>query len=54
MSLILLLALPFGGSLVAALLPTNARNVAAIWAAIISLAVLVQLAMLFPDARDGE
>jgi len=35
------------------LLPTNARNVAAIWAAIISLAVLVQLAMLFPDARDG-
>src|SRR5688572_29057059 len=53
MSLLLLLALPFGGSFVAALLPTNARNTAAIWAGIVALAGLVQMIMLFPAIGDG-
>ena len=53
MSLALLLALPFVGSIVAALLPTNARNVESSWAGLIALAVVVPLGMLFPAIRDG-
>ena len=53
MSLLLLLALPFVGSLVAALLPTNARNAAAVWAAMIALLTLAWLVVLFPEIRDG-
>ncbi len=53
MSLFLLLLLPFGGSLAAALLPTNARTTAAVWAAVVALLCLVQLLVLFPDVRDG-
>ncbi len=53
MSLVLMLALPFGGSLIAALMPTNARNTAAAWAALVSLAVVIQLALLFPEVREA-
>ena len=53
MPLILLLALPFAGSVVAALMPTNARNAAALWSAAVALVVVVQLALLFPEVRDG-
>ena len=38
MSLFLLLALPFVGSAVAALLPTTARNLESLWAAAVALA----------------
>ena len=53
MPLILLLALPFAGSVVAALMPTNARNAAALWSAAVALVVVVQLALLFPEVRGG-
>jgi len=53
MSLFLLLALPFGGSLLAALLPTHARTTAAVCAALVALAGLVQLAFLFPAVSGG-
>lgn len=53
MSLFLLLLLPFAGCLVAALLPTNARNLESLWAAIVALAVAVPLALLYPEIRDG-
>lgn len=52
-SLFLLLALPFIGSVVAALLPARARNAAATWAGLIALAAAVQVARLFPAVRDG-
>ena len=53
MSLFVLLALPFVGSLVAALLPTRARNLESLWAACIAAAVAVPIALLFPQVRDG-
>jgi multicomponent K+:H+ antiporter subunit A len=53
MSLFLLLLLPFAGCVVAALLPTNARNLESLWAALVALAVAVPLALLYPDIRDG-
>jgi len=53
MSLALLLALPFVGSVVAALLPANARNTAATWAAAVALACAAGLAATFPEVRDG-
>lgn len=53
MSPVLLLALPFAGSVIAALLPANARNAASIWAAIVALAALVGFTLLFPQVRDG-
>ncbi len=54
MSLLLLLLLPFIGSAVAALLPTNARNVESTWAGLVTLVVGVSLALLYPDVRGGE
>lgn len=54
MSLALLLLVPFLGSAVAALLPTNARNLESAWAGLVALAVAVPLAMLYPDVRDGR
>ena len=54
MSLALLVALPFIGSVVAALLPANARNVAASWAAAVAIACAVQIAWLYPEVRDGR
>lgn len=53
MSLFLLLLLPFAGCLVAALLPTNARNLESLWAGLVALAVAVPLALLYPEIRDG-
>ncbi len=53
MSLLLVLALPFVGSAIAALVPTGARNAASAWAAAIALATASPLAALFPRVRDG-
>src|SRR4051812_20974607 len=53
MSLALLLALPFAGSLVAALLPSNARNAESTWSALIAGAAFVRVASMFPEIRDG-
>ena len=54
MSLLLLLCLPFIGSVVAALLPTNARNLESLWAAAVALAVAVPLALMYPAVAAGE
>ncbi|MFV0601394.1 MAG: monovalent cation/H+ antiporter subunit A [Brachymonas sp.] len=51
MTLLFLLALPFLGSAVAALLPTHARNAAATWSALITCACLVLVAGFWPDLR---
>ncbi len=53
MSLLLLTLLPFVGSAIAALLPTNARNLESLWAALVALAVAVPLALLYPQMADG-
>jgi multicomponent K+:H+ antiporter subunit A len=53
MSLALLLALPFAGSVVAALLPSNARNTESTWSALIAAAALVRVAAMFPEVRNG-
>ena len=53
MSLTLLLLLPFAGGALAACLPTNARNLEPTVAGLVGLAVLAQVAMLFPEVRDG-
>jgi multicomponent K+:H+ antiporter subunit A len=53
LSLLTILFIPFAGSLLAALLPTNARNLESSWAALVALAVLVPLALLFPDVQQG-
>ncbi|MCJ0762987.1 monovalent cation/H+ antiporter subunit A [Variovorax terrae] len=53
MPLEFLIALPFIGSALAALLPTHARNTASTWAALVSLAGLVQIALLFPEVQGG-
>jgi multicomponent K+:H+ antiporter subunit A len=52
-SLFGLLLLPFVGAFVAALLPTRARNVESLWAALVSIAVALPIALLFPEVRDG-
>jgi len=53
MSLLFLFSLPLVGSAVAALLPTNARNLVSLWAAAVALVVAVQLAVLYPDISAG-
>src|SRR6478736_4592420 len=53
MSLALLLALPFAGSVVAALLPSNARNAESTWSALIAAVALVRVASIFPEIRAG-
>src|SRR6185312_14196807 len=53
MSLALLLALPFIGSAVAALMPANARNAESTWSALVALVALVLVALMFPEVRDG-
>src|SRR6476620_672521 len=53
MSLALLLALPFVGSAIAALLPSNARNAESTWSAAIAAAALVRVAVMFPQVRNG-
>lgn len=52
-SLFALLLLPFVGCVVAALLPTNARNLESLWAALVALGVAVPLALVYPEIRDG-
>ena len=51
--LIAVVLLPFLGSFVAALLPTNARNAAAWLAGAIALACLVMASMLYPAVAGG-
>ena len=53
MSLVFLIVLPFVGSLIAALLPTNARNAESTVAGAIAVIGLVQVALLFPEVMDG-
>src|SRR5690606_35564134 len=53
MSLTLLVLLPFIGSLVAAFVPTHARNAASTIAGAIALAGLVKVATLWPEVREG-
>ena len=53
MPLISLILLPFIGSLLAAVLPANARNTESTLAGIIALACVVQAAMFFPEIADG-
>ncbi|WP_026637923.1 monovalent cation/H+ antiporter subunit A [Bordetella petrii] len=53
MSLILILALPFIGSLCAALLPSNARNAEAWLAGLIALACTLLVAFQYPHVADG-
>ncbi len=53
MSLFALLLLPFAGCVVAALLPTNARNLESSWAALVALGVALPLALMYPSIRDG-
>ena len=54
MPLISLILLPFIGSLLAAVLPANARNTESTLAGIIALACAVQAAMFFPEIADGN
>lgn len=53
MILLTLLALPFVGSIGAALLPTHARNIAASWAALVALACLLLAAWTWPELQAG-
>ncbi len=53
MSLFFLLVLPFVGCVVAALLPTSARNLESLWAAAVALALALPLALMYPEVRDG-
>src|SRR5688572_16277612 len=53
MTLILILLLPFIGSVCAALLPANARNLEAWLAGGVALASAVLVAMLYPQVADG-
>ena len=51
-SLILMVVLPFAGSLAAAMLPTNARNAAAGLAGAIALSCLILAFLLYPSVID--
>ncbi|ROT44326.1 monovalent cation/H+ antiporter subunit A [Pusillimonas sp. NJUB218] len=53
MSLLLILALPFLGSIVAALLPSNARNLEAWLAGLVALGCAVMLASYYPAISSG-
>ncbi|OJX29806.1 MAG: monovalent cation/H+ antiporter subunit A [Burkholderiales bacterium 68-12] len=53
MSLVFFVLLPFAGSVVAALLPANARNAESTLAGLIALFCAVQAALLFPEVMDG-
>src|SRR5690606_27426210 len=54
MSLVFILALPFAGSIIAALLPSNARNVEAWLAGIIALTCLGLVFTQLPLVFDGN
>lgn len=51
--LILLIALPFGGSCVAAFFPANARNAEAYLAGSIALVALVFVSAIYPQVMNG-
>ncbi len=51
--LLLVLVLPFGGSLAAAFLPTHARTAAALMAGLIGLAGTLAVVLLYPQAAEG-
>ncbi|MDX9843997.1 MAG: monovalent cation/H+ antiporter subunit A [Aquabacterium sp.] len=53
MPLLLLVALPFVGSLLAAFLPANARNAESTLAGVIALFCAVQAALYFPEVAAG-
>lgn len=53
MSLLWILLLPFAGSLLAAVLPTRARNGESLLAGAVALASATGLALLFPRVADG-
>ena len=53
MQLIFLILLPFMGSLLAAVLPANARNTESTLAGLIALFCTVQAALYFPQIADG-
>ena len=53
MSLLVWLVLPFAGCVVAALLPTNARNLESSFSALVALAVAVPLVLLYPQISAG-
>ncbi|GAA6119640.1 monovalent cation/H+ antiporter subunit A [Acidovorax sp. FG27] len=53
MPLVLLILLPFLGSVLAALLPTNARNTESTLAGVIAVFCTVQVAMCFPEVAAG-
>ena len=53
MPLVTLLLLPFIGSLLAAVLPTNARNTESTLAGLIAVFCTIQTALYFPDIVDG-
>jgi len=53
MSLALLLALPFIGSVIAAFMPANARNAESTWSAAVALVAVTGVALRFPDVRNG-
>src|SRR6218665_160515 len=53
MPLITLILFPLIGSLVAAVLPTNARNAESTLAGLIALLCTVQVALCFPAIADG-
>jgi multicomponent K+:H+ antiporter subunit A len=54
MPLVLLVALPFVASVLAALLPSNARNRESTLAGLVALGCAVQAAWLFPQLADGN
>src|SRR5690606_41498465 len=54
MSLILILVLPFIGSLIAVALPANARNIEAWLSGLIALACAVLAALQYPLISQGE
>src|SRR5690606_19790068 len=53
MSLLILLVLPFLGSVIAALLPSNARNREAWLAGLIALVGTIQAALFYPEIVRG-
>ncbi|KAF1020158.1 MAG: Na(+)/H(+) antiporter subunit A [Paracidovorax wautersii] len=53
MPLYTLILLPFIGSVLAALLPTNARNTESTLAGLIALVCMIQAALLFPEVASG-
>ena len=54
MSLVLLVALPFIASMLAALLPANARNRESTLAGLVALGCAIQVGWLFPQLADGN